>query len=287
MRARFAHSPRQLLLVAVLLASDGVAVAAPAVPAPVAPATGPATTAAPTSVAPLATATAPAFDRPGIGFATTTLAPGTFAWEQGAPDFRRTSHGGPDTTLYSATTLLRAGLIDGIEFQAGSAVANRLQVRDAGGARTAHGRGDTTLALKAALPSPWPQLSWAALGAVTLTDGAQPFTGAKTAFDLGATLSYALSDAWSLGCYVNAGRADGATTVDFSPSLSFTITESLAGFVEAGANYGSAGLNEAVAGGGLTLMVTPAVQLDLSVDLGLTARSPKVQGGFGVSVYFK
>jgi hypothetical protein len=32
-------------------------------------------------------------------------------------------------------------------------------------------------------------------------------------------------------------------------------------------------------------MVTPIVQLDLSFDLGLTNESPKLQGGFGVSVY--
>ena len=36
----------------------------------------------------------PAFDRPGIAFSTTTLPAGSFAWEQGLPDFEHSSGGG-------------------------------------------------------------------------------------------------------------------------------------------------------------------------------------------------
>jgi hypothetical protein len=42
-----------------------------------------------------------------------------------------------------------------------------------------------------------------------------------------------------------------------------------------------------VAGGGLAWMVTPTVQLDLSVDVGVTAHAPDAQGGFGVSKFLR
>ena len=268
MRAAHARVLRQALLSAMLLACAAVA-------------------AAQTPEATATPAAAPAFDRPGIGFGTATLAPGTFAWEQGVPDFQRTSDSGADSTLYSATTLLRAGLTRTLELQLGSAIANRLQERAAGHTTTVHGRGDMTLALKMTLPSPSAQLSWAALGAVNFADGSRAFAATRTGYDLGVTLSYELSDAWSGGFYINASRADGTSTVDVSPSLNFAIAKSLGAFVEVGANYGSHGLNDAVLGGGFTLMVTRAVQLDLSADVGLTSNSPKLQGGFGVCVYFQ
>ena len=234
----------------------------------------------------LADVDAPSFDRPGIAFSTSTLAPGTFDWEQGLPDYQRTSHASVKTTQYSADTLFRIGITDQWEIQAGSAIANTMKTRANGSVGAVHGRGDTTAALKIALPSPWASFTWAAKGGVTLTDGDKAFAAAKTGYALGTALNFAINDAITAAFYLNANRADGETTVDISPSLSFTMTKSLAGYVECGANYGSHGINSAIAGGGLTLLVTHAIQIDFSADAGLTSKSPRLAAGAGVSMFF-
>jgi len=233
-----------------------------------------------------ACADTPAFDRPGIAFSTGTLPAETLAWEQGAPDFEHSSYHGVDTTWYSADSRLRVGITDSVEVQVAAALFNEMQTHASGNTDTADGRGDTSLAVKVALPA-HRHFSWAALGAVTFSDGASQFTNGSTAYDLGIALGYTFDDDVAGELYVNANLQDGDTSFDVSPNLNFTITQSLAGFVEMGATYGNHGLDEAVAGGGFTLMVTPVLQLDLSADFGLTNRSPDVVGGFGVSVFFK
>jgi hypothetical protein len=229
---------------------------------------------------------APPFDRPGIAFSTGTLPAGTFAWEQGAPDFEHSSHDGVDTTLYSADSRLRVGLTDSVEVQAAAALFNEMRTHTSGNTENADGRGDTSLAVKVALPA-HQRFSWAALGAVTFSDGANQFTNGSTAYDLGIAVGYAFNDDAAGELYVNVNHLDGDTSFDVSPNLNFTISQSLAGFVEMGATYNNHGLDEAVAGGGFTLMVTPVVQLDLSADFGLTNKSPDVLAGFGLSVFFR
>ena len=86
--------------------------------------------------------------------------------------------------------------------------------------------------------------------------------------------------------YANAERADGANRFDISPNLNVSISSTIAAFIEAAAAYSGHGLDQALAGGGFTLMLTPSVQLDLSADFGLTSRSPNVLAGFGISVFF-
>jgi hypothetical protein len=122
---------------------------------------------------------------------------------------------------------------------------------------------------------------------VTDSSGADNFTNGATAYDVGVALGYALSDDVSTEIYVNVERIDGSGSVDVSPNLNIAISQSITAFLEAGAAYSGHGLDQAVAGGGFTLLVTPTVQLDLSADFGLTSKSPDVLAGFGVSVLFR
>jgi hypothetical protein len=232
-----------------------------------------------------ACADAPPFDRPGIAFSTGTFPAGTFAWEQGFPDFASSSQDGVDMRVYSADSRLRVGLTDSVEVQIASALFNRMKTHESGNTDTSDGRGDTSFALKVALPSRQ-QFSWAALGAVTVSDGADQFTNGGTAYDFGVAFGYAMSDAASGEVYVNVNRLDGSTSYDISPNCNFALSQSVNGFVEMGATYTNHGLDQAVAGGGFTWMVTPSVQLDLSADFGLTNKSPDVLAGFGISVFF-
>jgi len=236
---------------------------------------------------PAAVADTPAFDRPGISFSTTILPPGSFAWEQGLPDFQHTLEEGTKSTLYSADTNIRMGLSGHMELQLGTALFNHLETRTAGLSESSEGYGDLRLALKAALPALSQRISWALLGAVTLTTGQTPFKGDDPQYDLGTTLDLVISDRYSSALYFNLSRNGDANTYSLSPSLSIALTDTLGAYLEAGQDFTDQGPDSSVAGGGVTWMVTPTVQLDMWADVGLTSESPDLQGGVGVSIFIQ
>ena len=84
----------------------------------------------------------------------------------------------------------------------------------------------------------------------------------------------------------NAESLDGETTLSFSPSYSFALNDDVGLFAEAGYTRTRHLPDDVVAGGGVTWMVAPTVQLDLSANVGLTSDSTDLQAGFGVSVFF-
>lgn len=239
-------------------------------------------------VAMLAAATAqadtPAFDRPGIAFSTTTLPRGGVSWEQGLPDFQRDDDGGVRITQYSADTNLRIGLADGVEVQLSGSPFNMARAR---GGPTEHGAGDSGVAVKLALPSGAGKFSWAVLAGATFDTGARAFTNGDTQYSLVTTFGYDVSDAVSSSLYLAANRSDGATTWAWSPSVGFAIDARFGAFVEAGFDYPEHGPATRIAGGGITWMATPRLQLDLSVDFGLNDAAPDAQGGVGFSLYFE
>lgn len=232
---------------------------------------------------------APSFDRPGIAFSTATLPKGGFAWEQGLPDFQRDDDGGTRSTQYNANTTLRLGLSDRLELQLSGSPYNRLREHDRdGGRRSRHGAGDTGLALKAALPSAHERFSWALLGGITAASGDRDFSEGATQYTLGTTLDYQFNQRLSGALYFNLDRSAGENTWSWSwsPSLSFALSDRLGAYLEAGVSRSEHESATSVAGLGLTYMATPRIQLDASLDRGLDARSPDLQGGLGVSFYF-
>ena len=135
-----------------------------------------------------AQADTPAFDRPGIAFSVTTLPAGTVSWEQGLPDLSRDRAEGVTRTEYSAGSLLRVGLAGNLELQVGHAAFNALRVSGSEASLRTHGAGDTSVALKLALPALADKLEWALLGSTTLATGNSAFTAGDTAYALGVTL---------------------------------------------------------------------------------------------------
>ena len=234
----------------------------------------------------LAQADVPAFDRPGIAFSTGTLPARSVTWEQGLPDFARTSDGGTDSTLYAFDSTLRVGLTDSVEAQIATSL-NESKTHSTGSTEHSDGRGDLSVAIKAGLPSSRSDFSWATLAAVTYANGGRAFTNGSTAYDLGVALGYSFTDRVSSELYMNAEHTDGSNAFDVSPNLNFAISRTIAAFVEAAASYSGHGLDQALVGGGFTMRVTGAVQLDLSADFGLTSSSPDVLAGFGISVFFE
>lgn len=228
----------------------------------------------------------PAFDRPGIAFAPAVLPAGSMDWEQGLPDLARDSSDGVTTTLYSADTLVRAALRDNLELQLGMALANRQVTTGADGHHT-DGAGDSSIGLKMAVPTGLPAWTAAVLGRVTAASGDAAFSSGTTQYTLGGSAGGALTDRLNLGLFVQVLRSGRQYDWTASPSLSCALSERWGAFVEAGSTHTAGSGNSHVAGGGLTWMALPEIQLDLYADRGLTRASPDLQAGFGVSVFFR
>lgn len=219
----------------------------------------------------------PAFDRPGIAFSTTTIPRGGLAVELGMPDFVHDADGGGSGTAYRLDTNLRTGLARDLELELAAPVYNQ--------AGSSTGFGDTSLSLKAALPSSAAGFSWALLGGVTFASGASEFSGGGTQYRVAASLQQQLGDTRSAGFYVELDDAPGVHGFTLSPNLDFTASPTVSGYLEAAWSHASQGPDTSIAGAGIAWMARPNVQLDLSFDVGLTSASPQLQGGFGVSVY--
>jgi hypothetical protein len=227
-----------------------------------------------------------AFDRPGIAFAPSTLPAGTVSWEQGLPDWIRERAAGEQLDLYAANTLIRIGLNHGFEIQLGSSLINRAERRIAGLRSSESGAGDTSLAIKYAPPELQEGMALAFLGRATLATGNAAFTGGAHELAIGTAAGWDLSERYALGLYANFSRSSQSHEFTLSPSLSFVISERVAGYLEAGIAKESGASSESVAGLGFTLMAIDNVQLDISADWGVGDTSTDVLGGFGVSVAF-
>jgi hypothetical protein len=228
----------------------------------------------------------PSFDRPGISFSPQTLSPGTFTWEQGLPDFSENKNNGIKTTIYSADTLVRAGLISNLEVQIGTALYNRLNVQSQGSSANSHGYGDSSIALKFSPASPLKNLSMAILGKVSVATGQDNFSAGHTQYSLGSAVGWNVDANKSLGLYANISRLNGNNSYSISPNFGINLSDTVNVYMEAGATHTEKSNNNYIAGLGIAWMVIPNIQLDLSADRGLTRDSTFLQAGFGISAYF-
>lgn len=230
-----------------------------------------------------------AFDRPGIGFAASTLPRGGVALEAGLPSFSRDrDDAGVLSTQYSADITLRIGLAEHLELQAFTSPWNHLRVapRDAPAERSS-GAGDVGVGLKVALPLSSEKHAVALLASTTFATGSRDFSEGATQYALGASYEYDFDDRWTGALYANVTRGGGEDSVTWAPSVSFAATETVSTYLELGFTDTHGEPSTRIAGAGVTWMVKPRVQLDASFDVGLNDDSPDVQAGLGVSVYFE
>ena len=235
-----------------------------------------------------AAADGPAFDRPGISFSASTLAPHAIAWEQGTPDAQRDRSEGVTQTTYAANTRLRFGLASGLELQVSAPVFERIDSTSAAGDSSVEGSGDLSLGLKFSSPTGIDRLTWAALASISLPTAKAALGNGTEQYSLGATAAWAVNDHQSAAFYANVDVLDGRGTWTLSANTSLALSDTVGTYVEAGYRFGGAPgtPDNAVAGGGLTWMVTKTVQLDLYGDFGLTPSSTDLAAGCGVSMYF-
>jgi len=216
------------------------------------------------------------FDRPGIGFSPSVLAPGQIAWEQGLPDFSREDSDRVRTTRYAAASLLRVGLAEDLELQIGSDSRVWERRRSVDARERVRGGGDSSVALKWVLPGSNDDTQWAVLARQGVLTGASDIRAERAQQDLG--VSVATGD---LAFYVNGTRDENGTGWTVSPSYTFLSTETVGAYVEAG--LGTGAQRSRALGTGITWRVAPAVQLDLSVLRGFADDEDDWTGGLGVS----
>ncbi len=226
----------------------------------------------------------PAFDRPGIAFAPSTLPRHSFAWEQGLPDFERDTSGGVTQSAYAANMRLRYGLTDAWEVQLAVPLFEQIDTNGTGRGLAVAGTGDVSVAVKRALVSGDGPLTAAALAVVSFPTGKQEFSNGSEVYSLGTTVGWAVDDRNSLAFLANVDVMRGDATWTISPNWSFSLGDTVGAYVEAGWQFPPHGepANE-VAGGGLTWLVRPTLQLDIFGLAGLTKRSTDLTAGWGVS----
>lgn len=227
----------------------------------------------------------PSFDRPGLAFASQTLARGDWAWEQGVPDATTNRQQGVRTTTWVADSLLRYGVTDAFELQLGAddrgwqdvRGSHAMHVRDEGG-------GDARIGVKFALPWRSDAFSAAVLATVGIPVGRAPIGDGGYSGDLGVSIAWAGDGGRSVSLYVDhhQGR-DGAGSLA-AIAYGFAVRDGLSGYVESG--FGSGAMHAREAGAGLAWMFTPRVQLDVSFLRALDRETTDWQSGLGISVYF-
>jgi hypothetical protein len=228
---------------------------------------------------------APAFDRPGLAFATSTLPGGRCAAEQGMFDASTDRTSGTRSTAYMADSLVHCGIADGIELQLGADSWGHLDVHEPHGVHTiASGGGDARIGVKIAPRSPG-AFSFALLATVVLPVGRAPIGGQVRARDLGASIAWAVGDERSLSLYADRHWAADGNGNLVAVGYGFPLHDRLGGYIETG--FGTGALHAREAGGGLTWMLTPKVQLDASFLRALDRPTTDWQCGFGVSIAFE
>jgi hypothetical protein len=177
-------------------------------------------------------------------------------------------------------------LAQNFEAQLTGSLGNRLDVREAGLTSRTEGVADTRLSLKWAPAFPIDHVSLALLGGITFDTGAVAFTNGRRIYSLGAVVGRDFSAGRSVSAYANVDHSASGSTWTLSSSFGFPIHGSCGGFIEAGRVFGN-GASSTLGGAGLTWLLHDRVQLDFYGRRGLTSRSPDLQAGFGVSVFWK
>ncbi len=234
-----------------------------------------------------------ATDRPGFAASPLVVPAGSFQAELGLPLVTRASGeaGGVRvaTTLVNTPAGLRYGLTPRLELRANATLFNSATVEATGADSTSAGFGDVEVGLKVqVLTAEASGLNLAVIPSVVLPVGGDAFSAGSAVVNLNAAAGVPLPAGWGLTLIGGATvpTAGGSSVTGTAVALlGRSFTPALSGYVE-GAAFPTRGATPLYAGAGLAYLVTPTVQLDAALDVGLNGEAVDVLGGLGVSVRF-
>lgn len=232
-------------------------------------------------------------DRPGILYGTAIAPAGYLQLEAGLPTWQRSDFGNERNTLLTTPMFLRVGISDSLELQIADSPFNRATARSGAGESSSTGAGDLQLGAKYLLRSGGTNGPTLVLvGYVSVPTGSAAFTAGRPGYNLNLVGDWPLDANTGVGAMVsytrmpapNGSHADSGIA---AMNLSHNFNERLGGYVEAGWFPGFRNVQAtALAGGGLTWLVTHRFQIDGFFDRGLNRASPDWVLGTGVSVLF-
>ncbi|WP_266160359.1 transporter [Dyella silvatica] len=228
---------------------------------------------------------APSYDRPGLGFAPNTLKPGSVTYEQGLPSWSLSHDAGVRSSQYLTDSLLRVGLLSGLELQLGGAPYARQQNSGAGGDQLSQGHGDNSLGLKLALPSANPDWSWGALGTVEFTNGSRGIRNPQRQYTLGLNVEQQWDEHQAFNYFAQWQRSGNSNDIQLAANYGYAFTRSWGAYGEAVLEHGQ-GRHGSRLGLGLTWLANERLQWDTWCRHRLAGRAPDWEAGFGVAMHF-
>lgn len=236
--------------------------------------------------------------RPGLGTPACTIAPGRASIETGIVDWQRDDAPGErQDSVVLGDTLVRVGVADNVELQAGWTPWGQVRTRDATGAvARAEGVGDALIGLKVNLTNPdGDGLAFAVQPYVTLPTGGRAIGAGDWGGGIVAPLSYDLGDTLNLQFSPEIGAAtdgDGRgrhLAYSATVGLGIGLTDALGGTLEfqAARDEDPAGHSAQLLGAlSFGWMAADDLQLDLGTTIGLNRDAPDIELYFGISRLF-
>jgi hypothetical protein len=238
-------------------------------------------------------------NRPGLGTPACTIAPGHVSVETALGDWTRDDD--PDQrsdTVLLGDTLVRIGVSDAIELQAGFTPFGHVRTRDrsSGDVDSANRVGDALLGAKVNLRNPdGSGLSVAVQPFVTVPVGRQPVGAGDWGAGMLVPVTYDLNDALNVELTSEVDAAvdeDGhGRHLSYSETagLAWALTKALSATAELQLSRDddpSGGTTQALAGLSLACMVGKTMQFDAGANAGLNHNSPDLELYLGVSKRF-
>lgn len=234
----------------------------------------------------------PGFDRPGLLFATDTTPQGHFILEQGLPDFTLNDDAGTDFTYVALNSLVRYGMTPEWEVQIGMAPVATLDIDTPAGDVSETGYTDLRIGAKRQLDNELSEAFGGArvafLGGVTFATGDDLFTADDEIVDLGMSANWGLQgdrSGQAVGALVQLTSGANQDNLLIAGSYNAAFARHASYYLEAGVTSGDA--DGSVIGGGVAWNPLKDTQFDAYLRAGMSGDAPDLQGGFGISIYFR
>jgi len=217
-------------------------------------------------------------DRPGLGYNPTTISPGIFQVELGTPSASASEAGAANVQTFSFPAALRLGVTDALELRLNTSVYDIAQTEIADETESEGQAGFDVLEAGVKLNF----AAQAGFDAAVIPSIFIPTEGGPVTVSGIAVAGWSLPNAFGLTTAAGAAVTSGDVSGTFVALLGRGLTDRLGSYVAAAA-YPADGATPVFAGAGLTLLLTPDLQLDAGFDRGFSEGAGDWLFGLGIA----